>query len=146
MKDTSSIDMTIEYLKKATKIFEEDDEIIFYLADLYRRKHDLKEALTRYSEAIKYSKTNGEDFYLVYSYYFNRGNCQMQLGSYDSALYDYNYTLKLKADYTFALINRGACYLYKEDIEDACQDWQRAYDLGNKNSLPYLNKYCKWEP
>jgi tetratricopeptide (TPR) repeat protein len=133
----------IFYLKKAKRIFSEDDEISFYTGEVYRKNNDIKNAFKEYKVAIKYSKKNGEDFPLVSSYYFNRGNCYLKMNQIDSALLDYNYTLKLKPDYSLALLNRGVCLFKKGKSSEACVDWKKSLELGCSAAKEYLEKYCK---
>lgn len=134
---------TIDLLSKAKRIFQEDDEICYYLGEVYRMNNELKKAVEEYSSAINFSKKNGEDFELVHLYYFNRGNCYLKMNMIDPALNDYSYALKLKPDYSYALLNRGICFIKKGNPADACNDWTKAFEQGNNNAKVYLDKYCK---
>jgi tetratricopeptide (TPR) repeat protein len=131
------------YLKKAKRIFLEDDEISYYLGEIYRMNSEIENAIQEYSYAIKCSKKNGEDFPLVKSYYLSRGNCYFKLNEFDSALDDYNYSLKLNPNNPNALLNRGICLFKKGSVNDACEDWKKSVILGNSAAKSYLDKYCK---
>jgi len=133
----------LPYIKKGKRIFEDDDELSFYLGEIYRSNSDLKNALLEYNAAIRLSKTNGEDFHLVHSYYFNRGNCYYKADLLDSAIVDYTYALKLKPDYSFAYMNRGICLYRRGKPIEACVDWQKSEELGCDSATEYLEKYCK---
>jgi len=112
-KDFSQV--AISYLLKAKRIFIEDDEIPFYLGEIYRMGNDIENAIFEYTQAIDISKTNGEEFYLVHFYHFNRGNCFAKINSLDLAINDYTYALKLKPDFSAAMTNRGICYFNKKE-------------------------------
>jgi tetratricopeptide (TPR) repeat protein len=133
----------IPYIKKGQRIFVDDDELSYYLGEIYRINADLKNALLEYNVAISYSKTNGEDFHLVHNYYFNRGNCYYKADLLDSAIVDYTYALKLKPDYSFAYLNRGICLYRRGKPKEACVDWQKSDALGCASAIEYLEKYCK---
>jgi len=143
LQDYNYSKKVIFYLKKAKRIFLEDDEIAFYLGEIYRMNSELKKAILEYSYAIIYSKKNGEDFPLVKSYYLNRGNCYFKLNEIDSALLDYNYTIKLNPNNPNALLNRGTCLFKQGHFNEACEDWKKSQLLGNSVAKQYLEKYCK---
>lgn len=142
MSDSSFMDSTIIILQKSKKIFQQDDEICYYLGEMYKAKGEVKRAMAEYSMAIAYSKMNGEDFYLVPKYYFNRANICLEKNMISTAVLDYTYALNLKPDYGVAYTNRGICFYKMEEIEAACKDWQKAFDMGILQVKEYLEKNC----
>ena len=88
---TNQISLLKDYLIKAKKIFEEDDELCYYLGNLYQNQKKYTEAVKEYSLAIDYSKKNGEDYELVYAYYLNRGNCYLKQNEIAKAITNYTY-------------------------------------------------------
>jgi len=140
--DKNCKEVVVDALEKGKRIFSDDDELCFYLAEIFRNSSDYPEAILEYTNATNYAKRNGEDFYLVHYYYFNRANCFMQLKMYDGALHDYDYVLKLKPDFAAAYFNRGVCMYKKGEKKYACLDWQKALEMGYDVSKQYLDKYC----
>jgi len=136
-------DKVLALLIKGRSIYKDDDELSFYIAEIYRVKSEYDKAKLEYSKAIYLSKINGESFPLVYSYYFNRGNCYMKLNQIDSALIDYTNSIRLKPNYPNSYYNRGICYYAKKSTEKACYDWNISYKLGNNNAKIYFDKFCK---
>lgn len=130
-------------LEKGNRIFKDDDEISFYLAEIYRMNNEVDSALNLYSYSINLSKVNGEDFELVYLYYFNRGNCFLKKEQYQLAIEDYDYSLKLKPNNANVLSNRGVCFYKIKINERACDDWKKASELGSSVAFQYLKSYCK---
>jgi tetratricopeptide (TPR) repeat protein len=128
---------------KGKQIFNDDDELCFYYAELLRFQSMLPEAILEYTNAMNYARRNGEDFYLVHYYYLNRGNCFLSMNMEDGALADFNYALKLKPDFTAALCGRGVCLFRKGNKDKACTDWQQALKLGYAPVKQYIDKYCK---
>lgn len=133
-------------LEKGKRVFEEDDELYFYCGEIYRLNSEPEKALAEYNKAIAYSKVNGEDFYLVCYYYFNRGNYYLKAGNPELALEDYSYSIKLKPDFSAALLNRGVCLFRLGRKTEACQDWEKARDLGYEPAIAYCEKHCKQQP
>lgn len=140
--DKNYFETAILYLKKGKRIFNEDDEMTFYLGEVYRMNSDLKNAIYAYSEAINQSKTNGEESELFYKYFVNRGTCYYKSDSLDSAISDYNSSLKIKPDYEAALLNRGICFYKKGNKPAACTDWNKARENGSTPAKDYIEKYC----
>ncbi|MCZ4694230.1 hypothetical protein DWB61_05010 [Ancylomarina euxinus] len=145
MNDSTRVDMVISILQKSKKIFQQDDEICYYLGEMYNLKGQVKRAMAEYSMAIAYSKLNGEDFYLVHRYYFNRANICLAKNMISTAVLDYTYALNLNPNYGAAYANRGIC-LYKMGEKDAaCKDWKQAVKLGISQSEEYIKRNCKTE-
>ncbi len=145
MNDSTKIDTAISVLQKSKKIFQQDDEICYYLGEMYKAKGEVKRAMAEYSMAIAYSKMNGEDFYLVHKYYFNRANICLEKNMISTAVLDYTYALNLKPDYGVAFANRGICFFKMGEIDAACKDWKQAVSLGVSQSEEYIGKNCKTE-
>jgi len=133
----------IDNLKKGTRIFNDDDELYFYLGELYKFNNEYEIAIQQYTLSINFSKVNGEDFDLVYLYYFNRGNCYLVSEQFQKAIEDYNYSLKLKPNNGNVYTNRGTCYMKVNENSKACDDWRKAYELSVSIASQYLKKYCK---
>jgi tetratricopeptide (TPR) repeat protein len=132
----------IAYLKKAARIFEEDDEICYFLGECYRLNNQFKDAIAEYNSAIKFNAKAGENSPFFHLYYFNRAVCYMKLEQYDLAIPDLSNTLKIKADLPNALLNRGICYIKTNKKEEALADWNKAAALGNTAAGDYVKKYA----
>ena len=95
---TNQISILKQYLIKAKAIFEEDDEICYYLGNIYQNENNFQKAIAEYSLAIKYAQKNGEDFGLVYAYYQNRASCYLKINECSKSIPDFTYALKLNPD------------------------------------------------
>lgn len=131
------------YLQKAKTIFEEDDEICYYLGNIYQNENNLPKAIQEYTLAIQYSKKNGEDYELVYAYYQNRASCYLKGNEFAKAIPDFNYALKLNQENGAIYANRGIAYYKTGKLTEACQDWRKASKLGVSGASTYLKRYCK---
>lgn len=133
----------VRHLEKATQAyFREDDELIFYLANGLYWMEQYPEALARFDEAIQWSKVNGEDFYLIWNYHFNRGNCLLKMKQYAQAVEAYDEAARLNPVDAGIFANRGICHHYLNNAALACADWQEALDLEYQKAAEYLERYC----
>jgi tetratricopeptide (TPR) repeat protein len=139
----SKKEKVIETLREGLLIFEEDDEMSYYLGNILQREKRISEAIQAYSDAIKYSKINGEEFELVWAYHFNRGNCYLKSNQHAKAIPDYDYALKLSPSNADVLTNRGFCHYKVKNKAQACEDWEKAKRLGNTQTDKYLQSFCK---
>jgi tetratricopeptide (TPR) repeat protein len=135
-------DQTVMLLKKGLSIFEENDEMAYYLGNILQKNGRLQDAIKAYTDAITYSKINGEDYPLVWAYYFNRGNCYLKANQHAKAIPDYEYALKLSPKNPDVLTNRGFCYYKTNQRIKACADWTLASSLGRKEAEKYIQSFC----
>lgn len=135
-------DQTVAILRKALTIFEENDELAYYLGNILQKNGRLQEAIKAYSDAIAFSKINGEDFPLVWAYYFNRGNSYLKANQHAKAIPDYDYALKLNPKNADVLTNRGFCHYKTNQRGKACADWTLASSLGRVEADKYLKSFC----
>lgn len=139
----SKKEKVISTLREGLLIFEEDDEMAYYLGNILQKENRFSEAIQAYSDAIKYSKINGEEFELVWAYHFNRGNCYLKTNQHAKAIPDYDYALKLSPRNADVLTNRGFSHYKLDNQKMACEDWNEAKSLGNKQTERYLQSFCK---
>lgn len=140
---TNQISLLKDFLLKGKKIFEEDDELCYYLGNIYQNQQNYAAAIKEYSQAIQYGKKNGEEYELVYAYYLNRGNCYLKLREFAKAIPDYTYALKLNKDNGATYANRGIAYFSTGKRKEACADWRKAKSLGVTSVNSYINRYCR---
>lgn len=140
---TNQTDILKQYLIKAKTIFEEDDEICYYLGNIYQHENNLTQAIQEYTLAIQYAQKNGEDYELVYAYYQNRASCYLKRNECAKAIPDFNYALKLNPDNGAIYTNRGIAYYKTGKRTEACKDWRKAQSLGEKTAATYLKRYCR---
>ncbi|MEG0796460.1 MAG: hypothetical protein RR397_08180 [Odoribacter sp.] len=140
---SNQTDILKEYLQKAKTIFEEDDELCYYLGNIYQNENNLSKAIQEYSLAIKYAKKNGEDYELVYAYYQNRASCYLKRNEFAKSIPDFNYALQLNQNSGAIYANRGIAYYKIGKRNEACRDWRKAQSLGISNITAYIKRYCR---
>jgi len=133
----------IKIIEEGTGIFEEDDELTYYLGYLYYQKGQFPQAIREFSRAIGYSKINGEDFHLVYGYHFNRGNAYLKTKEFEKAIKDYSYALKLSPGNPDILTNRGTAQYQINNKNEACKDWNMSIKEGGMTAQKYIRQFCQ---
>ena len=143
MYSKSSSNEVITLLQKGKRIYPDDDELSFYLADIYRISEKLPKAIAEYSITIRLSKSQTTTPKLIHSYYFNRGTCYLKVKNYDAAILDYAECLKRDPENSFTNLNMGNCYYNKKQIAKARIYWQKSAEMGNGAAKEYLSKSAK---
>tara|TARA_R110002124_G_scaffold286466_2_gene467497 strand:+ start:92 stop:1147 length:1056 start_codon:yes stop_codon:yes gene_type:complete len=74
---------------------------------------------------------------------FNLGNESFQLGNYEDAINYYTESFELNHTKVEALYNRASAYIKLERYEQACSDWKKLKDLGQKQGEKLYHENCK---
>ncbi|MCP4552228.1 MAG: tetratricopeptide repeat protein [Bacteroidetes bacterium] len=84
---------------------------------------------------------------MLYSY---RGITQIKMGNYNAAIESFDKAIDLEptnvmlySNWIKNYYNRGVSHFYVNDLEGACSDWEKAFELGLGTALENLRKYCK---
>jgi tetratricopeptide (TPR) repeat protein len=72
--------------------------------------------------------------------YYNRGIAYAGEGQYDSAIADYDQTIRLSPKNANAFYNRGSAYAKKRQYDQAITDYDRAIQLDPKNAFTYVSR------
>ena len=62
---------------------------------------------------------------------------------YTGALADLEQAVKLQANNATALLNRGIAREMLRDVDGACQDWKKAYELGMEKANEFYINNCE---
>lgn len=138
-----NVGAAIEIMKRASSVFYDDDEVWYYLANAYYHSNLFEKAIEAYSKAIEYSKVNGEDFELVWSYYFNKANSLAKLNKNKESIEFYTKAIEHNPGNANIYFNRGMNYLITQEKELAKRDWIKAGHLGMPGMDEYIAKYIK---
>lgn len=133
-------DDVIQHFVVASKIYDNNCEMSFFLAELLSHRREYQKALTAYESAISIQSTN--KYKSMYSPYFysSRGFCYIQLNAYTLAEKDYTQFLDIFPKNTIGLLNRGYCYYKLGNMEKAKTDWQIAATYGSSEAKEFLKK------
>ena len=134
--------LKIKNIKAGQQVSQEDEELAYYLAQVYEKEARYEEAIAEYTQAIAYSQAHEGEVEFLYYYYTGRATSQLKSRHFEEAIADFTSALDLRPESTVALINRGYCFYNAKKKEEACADWRKAKDLGGKAASTYLEKYC----
>ncbi|MGB5219157.1 MAG: tetratricopeptide repeat protein [Smithella sp.] len=118
----------IEYLNEAIKQKPDWAGAYNNRGNAYANLGQSQKAIEDYNEAIRLKS----DYVQAYS---NRGNAFTDLGQYQRAIEDYNEAIRLTPDFAYSYANRGNAYLIQGSEALACNDLQKACDLGMCSGL-----------
>lgn len=130
----------IDILTKGKEIYNNHDEISFFIAELLTLKKEYKKALIEYNNAIEIQKNNKNKSIHSPFYYSSRGFCHIQLMSFSQAEKDYTNFLEINPKNPIGLLNRGFCYYKLGEIEKAKKDWKVASENGSDEAKEFLQK------
>jgi len=92
-------------------------------------------ALSYFSENVRLHPNDPEC-------YIDRANSYFMSRSWEWAAKDYGMSLDLQPGNSEAWLNNGISLVNLGKTEDACFNFRKAFNLGNKKSTEYLSKYC----
>ena len=75
--------------------------------------------------------------------YCNRGNARGKMEEYKAAITDYTIAITLDPNDSETYIVRGDTQQNLGQTNNACLDWIKAEELGNKEASERIKKYCK---
>ncbi|MCG8580240.1 MAG: tetratricopeptide repeat protein [Bacteroidales bacterium] len=139
----SNMDAATTIMEAASSVFADDDEVWYYLANSYYQQKQFEKAIEAYANAIKYSKVNGEDFGLVWSYYFNKANALAKLNRNKDSIEFYTKAIEFNPENPSIYFNRGMNYLMVKQKDLAKKDWLKAGELGMEGIEEYIDEYIK---
>lgn len=128
--DNSGVNKDSDFSVKRNK------SVLFVNQGLNKAKaNDFKSAIDLFTKAINEDSTNA----IAYK---NRGNSKGALNDFKGSIEDFNMSINLNPNDDGTYLNRGNSK-FKLNDKSACDDWQKAKELGNKKAMEMLIKYCK---
>ena len=126
----------LDAYENALRFYPGFPEAFYQRAELYRSMSRNQEAITEYSQAIKYDNNEA-------NYYISRGICYFDMGQPDPAMKDFDHVIDMKpsAPVLFAAYAaRGNIYERNEEDQKALQDYTKATELNPKAADIYFRK------
>ncbi len=121
---------------KVTFLRSEDDYVFYSMGMAYFELQLYNQATDMFTTAIRFNPQNTKAIKM-------RGETRYVLGSFQAAMSDIEKAIQMKKDYAEAYLIRGLCYASMKNKKKACNDFQRALDLGLMEVAEYLPEYCK---
>jgi tetratricopeptide (TPR) repeat protein len=138
--DLKEYDKAQEAIHKAIELKPEDMGFKGNLAFIFTQMGKHEEAVLIYDEVLKVEVNP-----LAYN---NRGYAKLQLGKLEEALEDINTSIKFYPTNAYAFKNRALVYIELKDKEKACQDLEKANELGfsvtyGREVNDLIEEHCK---
>ncbi len=133
--DMGQKDLALSYYSDAVSINENDSVSLLGIGLIYYERGKYPEALEYYNRAIDVAPTYAMA-------YFNRGTMLGQNRQYEQSLSDLTNAIKYEPEFSDSYVNRGLAYFYIKDMDNACKDWKKAAEMGNKKGQDAVRIYC----
>ena len=130
------IKLFILFLIGNTTAYSQTAEEWFNIGVKKANSKDFKGALLSYNKSISLDPN-------VVGVYAYRGFAKLNLNDFEGAKSDANIAIKLGPQFPDAYVLRGKARSNLGDKNGACLDWDKAFKLGFKDSILFINKYCK---
>ncbi|MCZ7614778.1 MAG: tetratricopeptide repeat protein [Ignavibacteriaceae bacterium] len=104
--------------------------------DEYYKTGNYANAIADYSSSILIEPRN-------VSLYYSRAEAKLGMGEFLSAVVDYTYIISLDQNDATAYYNRGICYANINMKTNACEDFNRAGELGMFEAYGVIKEYCE---
>ena len=117
--------------------FPENDDIIYRGGMICYEAGNYFSSLEYFNKALGLSQSHKE-------YFIARGRTYYQLQTYFYADHDFGMALDLDPFDSDIYLNRGKVRIKNGKIEGACYDFKKAFKLGEKEALSFLQKYCDY--
>jgi tetratricopeptide (TPR) repeat protein len=119
---------SIGQFSQALRISPEEPKFFFMRARSYMQNNRFVEAISDYTQAIKFSETASDKKNLP-TIYHNRGLCYALTKKYPLALADLNMAIKFNPEYASAYKMRSLVYKQTGNLKLAAADYQKAEKL-----------------
>ena len=145
MKDNALAIEDFRHVIEMDSIGEQAEAAYYYLGRINSLESNFEEAIGYFDSLLKLVPTDAEAYYL-------RAVAKGNLRDIEGSIEDYNQAIKYKPDYKEAYTNRayqkinalttnGNVFTSKEETKSACEDFEKAMELGDKRYELY-DIYC----
>ena len=168
--DEKLYDNALKFAKELLKENDQDEEIYYYIGNIYSSLEEYNKSIEYYDKTIKlnpkYEKAYNNralsknaifeydgaledikklfeldtDKEYLYMYYDNLGLIKSNIGEHDDAIANFNKSIELNNKYDNVYNNRGCTYLLLEKYDEAIKDFNKAIKLNDKFKWAYLNR------
>jgi tetratricopeptide (TPR) repeat protein len=167
--NSGDLEGALEQFKTSLEFFPESNKAAHFIARIYFERGEQNLALSYYEDAVRYDPTDsvsilglGQVYFAMNDYekameyydraitagpryalaYYNRGTLRGMQKDYIPALDDLNLAIKLDPKNPKAYMNRGMAFFYLQNIDAACDNWNKAADMGLSEAIKAVEIYC----
>jgi tetratricopeptide (TPR) repeat protein len=115
--------------------FEEDEKALYLGGRISYESGEYYDAVKYFNRALKQDQT--KDIYFI-----ARADTYVKMHTWEYAANDYSMALDLNPDNPEVYLSRGIVHLKENQNKKACYDFEKAFKMGEKKALDYLQKHC----
>lgn len=134
-KKTGETGKALEDIQKYLDLYPESKKAISFAGKIESASGDNIKAMEYFSENIKLHPNDAEC-------YVDRANSYIMSKTWNWAIKDYSMSLDLQPENSEVWLNKGIALLNSGDINDACHDFRKAFNLGNKKATELISRNC----
>jgi tetratricopeptide (TPR) repeat protein len=134
-RKTGETEKALTDVNKYLEFYPGNDKALSFAGKLESAGGDNLKALEYFSKNLKLHPNDPQC-------YIDRANSYFASKSWDWAAKDYSMALDLKPDISDAWLNKGIALLNSGKTDDACHDFRKSFNLGNRKATEYVSRYC----
>ena len=131
---TKNIEGALDDLRKVLTIDQNNIVALEKIGSYLLLNERYEEAINYYSQLIHLQANHSK-------HYQNRGTCYFGLRNYWAAITDYGNSIQVGNPHSSVFYYRGLCHYYLNN-DQACADWQSAFNLGFTDAKTWIDKHC----
>lgn len=132
-KKYDNADISINYF---LKYYPDNSEALNLAGKVLYNKEDYIDALEKYTFSLKNDTSKPE-------YFINRADAYLAVSMFDNAEKDLSMALDLNPKQPEVYFKRAIAKLKAHKTQEACSDFEKAYNKGYYDASFYMMKYCK---
>jgi tetratricopeptide (TPR) repeat protein len=130
------LDSALLYLDKTLKIDAKYEMALNLKWKILKAQNKKDLVLSTLNQLIAINTKNEEALLNRAQYYFEEKN-------WEKCIFDLDLAFGANPKNSNSLFVKGICLMNNQKTLEACEEWKKAYKMGNNNALNYLNMYCK---
>ena len=134
-KKTGETGKALEDVQKYIDLYPDSKKALSFAGRIESASGDNIRALEYFSDNIKLHPNDAEC-------YVDRANSYFMSKTWNWAIKDYSMSLDLQPENSEVWLNKGIALLNSGDISDACHDFRKAFNLGNKKATELISRNC----
>lgn len=134
-RKTGETDRAIDDIERYLALYPGNRKALSFAGKVEAASGDNLKALAYFSENLKLHPNDAEC-------YIDRANSYFVSKSWGWAINDYSMSLDLQPGNSEVWLNKGIALLNSGKKDDACHDFRRAFNLGNKKATEYISRHC----
>jgi tetratricopeptide (TPR) repeat protein len=134
-RKTGETNKALEDVTVYLDLYPGDKNALSFAGKIESASGDNIKALVYFSENLKLHPNDAEC-------YLDRANSYFISRSWDWAIKDYSMSLDLQPGNSDAWLNKGIALLNSGKKDDACYDFRKSFNMGNRKATEYISRHC----